>query len=95
MLALADPASDCVGNRLRPTGLAQSILNISTFSLPTPGMTAAHPFGADNLGRDTLARVIFGGRVSLAIGVVAMLISMSIGTLVGLLAGYFSRSTTF
>ena len=52
-------------------------------------MTAAHPFGADNLGRDTLARVIFGGRVSLAIGLVAMLISMSIGTLVGLLAGYF------
>src|SRR5664279_1754577 len=53
-------------------------------------MTAAHPFGADNLGRDTLARVIYGGRVSLAIGLVAMLISMSIGTLVGLLAGYFS-----
>src|SRR5690348_1379516 len=39
------------------------------------GMTAAHPFGADNLGRDTLARVIIGGRVSLAIGLVAMLIS--------------------
>ena len=54
------------------------------------GMTAAHPFGADNLGRDTLARVIFGGRVSLAIGLIAMLIAMSIGTLVGLVAGYFS-----
>jgi peptide/nickel transport system permease protein len=54
------------------------------------GMTAAHPFGADNLGRDTLARVIFGGRVSLAIGLIAMLIAMSIGTLIGLLAGYFS-----
>jgi len=52
-------------------------------------MSAAHPFGADNLGRDTLARVIFGGRVSLAIGLVAMLISMSIGTLIGLLSGYF------
>ncbi len=52
-------------------------------------MTATHPFGADNLGRDTLARVIFGGRVSLAIGLVAMLISMIIGTLVGLLAGYY------
>jgi peptide/nickel transport system permease protein len=54
------------------------------------GMTAQHPFGTDNLGRDTLARVIFGGRVSLAIGVTAMLIGMTIGTLIGLLAGYYS-----
>jgi peptide/nickel transport system permease protein len=52
-------------------------------------MTAAHPFGADNLGRDTLARVLSGGRVSLAIGIVAMAISMTIGTLIGMLAGYF------
>lgn len=52
-------------------------------------MTPAHPFGTDNLGRDTLARVIQGGRVSLAIGVTAMFIAMSIGTLVGMLAGYF------
>lgn len=53
------------------------------------GMTAAHPFGADHLGRDTLARVLHGGRVSLAIGVTAMLIAMTLGTLVGMLAGYF------
>lgn len=50
----------------------------------------AHPFGADNLGRDTLAQVIFGGKISLAIGFSAMLIAMSLGTLIGLLAGYFS-----
>jgi peptide/nickel transport system permease protein len=53
------------------------------------GITAANPLGADNLGRDTLARILAGGRVSLAIGVVAMLIAMSLGTLVGMLAGYF------
>jgi len=53
------------------------------------GMTAANPLGADNLGRDTLARILAGGRVSLAIGVVAMLIAMSLGTLIGMLAGYF------
>jgi peptide/nickel transport system permease protein len=55
------------------------------------GLTAAHPLGSDNLGRDTLARIMYGGRVSLSIGVVAMLISMSLGTLVGMLAGYFKR----
>jgi peptide/nickel transport system permease protein len=53
------------------------------------GVTATHPLGADNLGRDNLARVLFGGRVSLAIGVVAMFIGIFIGTLIGLLAGYF------
>jgi peptide/nickel transport system permease protein len=52
-------------------------------------MTASHPFGTDNLGRDTLARVISGGRVSLAIGLSAMAIAMTIGTLIGLLSGYF------
>ncbi len=53
------------------------------------GMTPDHPLGADNLGRDTLARVMFGGRVSLLIGITAMAIAMTIGTLIGLLAGYF------
>ena len=52
-------------------------------------MTAEHPFGTDNLGRDTLARSIYGGRVSLAIGVTSMLIAMFIGTLIGNLAGYY------
>jgi peptide/nickel transport system permease protein len=52
-------------------------------------MNAEHPFGTDNLGRDTLARVISGGRISLAIGLSAMAIAMTIGTLIGLLSGYF------
>jgi peptide/nickel transport system permease protein len=58
-------------------------------------MNAAHPFGTDNLGRDTLARIMYGGRVSLAIGVVAMLIAMFIGTMVGILAGYFAKADNF
>jgi peptide/nickel transport system permease protein len=58
-------------------------------------MTAAHPFGADNLGRDTLARVIYGGRISLAIGLTAMAIAMSLGTLIGLLSGYFHLLDNF
>jgi peptide/nickel transport system permease protein len=48
-----------------------------------------HPWGTDNLGRDTLARALSGGRVSLLIGISAMMVAMSIGTVVGLLSGYF------
>jgi peptide/nickel transport system permease protein len=51
----------------------------------------AHPMGTDQLGRDQLARMIAGGKVSLAVGLVAMLISIFIGTLVGVTAGYFRR----
>jgi peptide/nickel transport system permease protein len=53
------------------------------------GPTAVHPLGTDDLGRDLLARVIYGGRISLLVGLVAMLIAMSIGTLVGAFSGYF------
>jgi peptide/nickel transport system permease protein len=55
------------------------------------GTSAAHPFGADNLGRDNLARVLFGGRISLAIGIAAMAVSMIIGTLIGMTSGYFQK----
>ena len=47
--------------------------------------------GTDNIGRDLFAQVLQGGRVSLAVGVTAMLISLFVGTLVGVLAGYFRR----
>lgn len=47
------------------------------------------PFGTDNLGRDLLAQNLAGGRVSLAVGVVAMLISILVGTVIGQLAGFY------
>ncbi len=50
-----------------------------------------HPLGTDNLGRDMLAQIIAGGRVSLAVGVTAMLLSLILGTVIGVLAGYFRR----
>lgn len=47
-----------------------------------------HPFGTDDLGRDMLARILLGGRVSLAVGFAAMIISISLGTVIGATAGY-------
>ena len=55
------------------------------------GPSLAHPFGTDQLGRDTFAQVLAGGRVSLLVGVTAMLLALSLGTFVGVLAGYFKR----
>src|SRR5207247_8509091 len=53
------------------------------------GGTPAHLLGTDQVGRDLLSRVIYGGRVSLLVGVTAVLISASLGVLRGLGAGYF------
>ncbi|MEM7115518.1 MAG: ABC transporter permease [Chloroflexota bacterium] len=53
------------------------------------GPTTTHPLGTDNLGRDLLAAMLQGGRISLAVGFTAMLISLTIGVSAGLLAGFF------
>jgi ABC-type dipeptide/oligopeptide/nickel transport system permease subunit len=54
------------------------------------GGTRAHLLGTDQIGRDLLSRVIYGGRVSLVIGTSAVLVSSTIGVLLGLAAGYFA-----
>lgn len=53
------------------------------------GPSLAHPMGTDQLGRDTLARMLAGGQISLAVGLTAMLLSLIVGTFVGVMAGYF------
>lgn len=53
------------------------------------GPSWAHPFGTDQLGRDTLARVMAGGRTSIAVGLAAMVLALGLGTLIGVLAGFF------
>lgn len=50
-----------------------------------------HPFGTDDLGRDVFARMLHGGRVTLLVGLAAMLFSLLIGTFVGACAGFFGK----
>ena len=55
------------------------------------GPSLAHPMGTDQLGRDTLARVLMGGQVSMAVGIAAMALSLVLGAAIGVVAGYFKR----
>lgn len=52
--------------------------------------SAEFPFGTDTIGRDILARTIYGGQISLLIGIFAVAVSVSIGMTVGILSGYYS-----
>jgi peptide/nickel transport system permease protein len=57
--------------------------------LETPSLT--HPFGTDKLGQDLLARAMFGGRVSIAVGLTSVILAITLGTAIGALAGYFGK----
>jgi peptide/nickel transport system permease protein len=59
------------------------------FTLSMQGPAPGHPLGTDDLGRDMLARLMLGGRVSLAVGFAAMAVSITLGTLIGAAAGFF------
>jgi peptide/nickel transport system permease protein len=58
------------------------------FKAKLRGPSWAHPLGTDDLGQDLLARMLYGGRISLAVGVTAMLIAITVGTMVGAAAGH-------
>lgn len=55
------------------------------------GLSLLHPFGTDQLGRDMMARMMAGGQTSISVGLTAMGLALFLGTLVGVLAGYFKR----
>ncbi|MBL6454265.1 ABC transporter permease [Belnapia sp. T6] len=65
-----------------PTLLDTSARFLAPFARP------AFPLGTDELGRDTLSRLLYGGRVSLTVGIVAMVTTVLTGALIGILAGY-------
>ncbi len=58
------------------------------FLVTGQSMTRAHPFGTDQLGQDILARILYGGRISLAVGIISAFVSIVFGSLVGAAAGF-------
>ena len=75
-LAPHDPAAQSLTDRLRPPAFLD-------------GGTWTYPLGTDELGRDLLSRIIYGARISVLVGVTAVLIRMVAGVTVGLVAGFF------
>jgi peptide/nickel transport system permease protein len=62
-------------------------INDVDFKARLAGPGLRHPFGTDDLGRDLLARMLYGGRISLAVGLAAMLMAITVGVIIGALAG--------
>ncbi len=67
-------------------------INAIDFKVSMAPPSGLHPFGTNDLGQDMLARVLWGGRVSIAVGITAMMIAVTLGTLVGAISGYFGRT---
>lgn len=67
----------------------ESYANYTDTKLRLQSPSAEHPFGTDTIGRDILARTIYGGQISLLIGLTAVMVEVTIGVLVGAMSGFF------
>lgn len=67
----------------------ESYSNITDTSKALQAPSAEHPFGTDTVGRDILSRTIYGGQISLMIGLSAVIVEVIVGVLIGAIAGYF------
>ena len=65
--------------------------DVIDFTLSLKGPSTDHALGTDDLGRDLLARLMFGGRISIAVGVISVLLAITLGTAIGAVAGFFRR----
>ena len=81
VLILDDPA------RGRRAAVLKVAINDIDFSARLEGPSLKHPFGTDDLGQDLLARMLYGGRISLAVGLAAMLMAITVGVVIGAIAG--------
>ena len=70
--------------------LWQVPINEIDFTAKLQGPSWAHPFGTDDLGQDLLARLIYGGRISMAVGLAAMLVAVCVGVVIGAVSGMAS-----
>ncbi|MCX6081511.1 MAG: ABC transporter permease [Chloroflexi bacterium] len=69
--------------------VSEEYSNTPNTSLRLDAPVAAHPFGTDTIGRDILARTIYGGQISILIGLTAATVEVLLGILIGALAGYY------
>jgi peptide/nickel transport system permease protein len=68
---------------------SESYANFNNLSVRLKGPSAAHPFGTDVIGRDILARTVYGGQISLIVAMFAVMISLVLGVLVGAFSGFY------
>lgn len=68
---------------------SESYANATNTTMRLLAPSAAHPFGTDTVGRDILARTIYGGQISLLIGLFAVVVEVIVGVLIGAIAGYY------
>lgn len=68
---------------------SETYANYNDTSIRLQPPSAEHPFGTDTVGRDILARTVYGGQISLIIGVFAVVVAVSLGTVIGALSGYY------
>ncbi|BAZ07433.1 ABC transporter permease [Calothrix sp. NIES-3974] len=64
-------------------------VNQIDFAKSTLPPTWQHPFGTNDLGQDILARILYGGRISIAVGIFSMLVAISLGILIGAMSGFY------
>jgi peptide/nickel transport system permease protein len=72
--------------------ISEEDANRTDLSIKLAPPSREHPFGTDLVGRDILARTIYGGQISIIIGILAVVVSLIVGVLIGALSGFYGRA---